>query len=211
MLDEKLLNIAQHFQFDAPVVDISTLGQGFINDTYIVITEKSRYILQRKNHNIFPDGPAMMDNIQRVTTHLKAKVLAAGGDPMREVLTVVPTIGGELYHCDGENFWAATLYIEGSVPHGGGGKLLFPRGIDGVNPGGHGNGLRQSHFSFRAEGTLRITAHKGELIGLLHLLIVPGIRRNIREGALLPRMALFKGACIGCRQHGNDQDCHQRQ
>lgn len=118
MLDEKLLNIAQHFKFDAPVVDISTLGQGFINDTYIVTTEKSRYILQRKNHNIFPDVPAMMDNIQRVTTHLKAKVLAAGGDPMREVLTVVPTIGGELYHCDGENFWAATLYIEGSVTHG---------------------------------------------------------------------------------------------
>lgn len=117
MTDKHLYDIAREFQFDAEVVSIDTLGQGFINDTYIVTTQKSRYILQRKNHNIFPDVPAMMDNIQRVTTHLKAKVRAAGGDPEREVLTVIPTHDGTLYHRDGEEFWAASLYIEGSVTH----------------------------------------------------------------------------------------------
>lgn len=117
MTDKHLYDIAREFQLDAEVVSIDTLGQGFINDTYIVTTQKSRYILQRKNHNIFPDVPAMMDNIQRVTTHLKAKVRAAGGDPKREVLTVIPTHDGTLYHRDGEEFWAASLYIEGSVTH----------------------------------------------------------------------------------------------
>lgn len=117
MTDAQLRNIAEHFAFDAPVVDIAALGEGFINDTYIVATSRSRYILQRKNHEIFPDVPAMMDNIHRVTTHLKAKVLAEGGDPEREVLTVVPTRDGALYYRDGENFWAASLYIEGSVTH----------------------------------------------------------------------------------------------
>lgn len=117
MTHRELYHIAQHFAFDAPIVDIKSLGQGFINDTYIVTTELSRYILQRKNHNIFPDVGAMMDNIWRVTRHLKAKVEAAGGDPLREVLTVVPTREGGLYHRDGENFWAASLYIEGSVTH----------------------------------------------------------------------------------------------
>lgn len=117
MTDKHLYDIAREFQLDAEVVSIDTLGQGFINDTYIVTTQKSRYILQRKNHNIFPDVPAMMDNIQRITTHLKAKVRAAGGDPEREVLTVIPTHDGTLYHCDGEEFWAASLYIEGSVTH----------------------------------------------------------------------------------------------
>ena len=76
---EQLFDIADKFAFDAPVVDISTLGLGFINDTFIVTTEGSRYILQRKNHHIFPDVPRMMDNIERVTKHLKAKVAAAGG------------------------------------------------------------------------------------------------------------------------------------
>lgn len=117
MNNSHLYNIAEAFAFDAPVVEIATLGQGFINDTYIVRTEKSRYILQRKNHNIFPDVPAMMSNIQRVTQHLKAKVKAAGGNPEREVLTVIPTKKGALYHRDGDNFWAASLYIEGSVTH----------------------------------------------------------------------------------------------
>ena len=117
MTNTNLRSIAEHFAFDASIVDITTLGQGFINDTYIVTTEKSRYILQRKNHHIFPDVPAMMDNIERVTTHLKAKVAAAGGDPMREVLTVVRTKEGKLYHREGDNYWAASLYIEGSVTH----------------------------------------------------------------------------------------------
>ncbi|MBR2429127.1 MAG: aminoglycoside phosphotransferase family protein [Alistipes sp.] len=117
MTNTNLRSIAEHFAFDASIVDITTLGQGFINDTYIVTTEKSRYILQRKNHHIFPDVPAMMDNIERVTTHLKAKVAAAGGDPIREVLTVVRTKEGELYHREGDNYWAASLYIEGSVTH----------------------------------------------------------------------------------------------
>lgn len=117
MTDKHLYDIAREFQLDAQVVSIDTLGQGFINDTYIVTTQKSRYILQRKNHNIFPDVPSMMDNIQRVTTHLKAKVRAAGGDPEREVLTVIPTHDGTLYHRNGEEFWAASLYIEGSVTH----------------------------------------------------------------------------------------------
>lgn len=117
MNNTHLYNIAEAFAFDAPVVEITALGQGFINDTYIVRTEKSRYILQRKNHNIFPDVPAMMSNIQRVTAHLKAKVKAAGGDSEREVLTVIPTKDGTLYYRDGDNFWAALLYIEGSVTH----------------------------------------------------------------------------------------------
>ena len=112
-----LYNIAEQFMLEGTATEIKTLGEGFINDTYVVTTERRRYILQRKNHNIFPDVPAMMDNIKRVTEHLKIKVVERGGDPEREVLTVVPTKSGELYHHDGENYWAVSLFIEGSVTH----------------------------------------------------------------------------------------------
>ena len=117
MSDRHLYDIAENFAFDASATDIKPLGEGFINDTYIVTTDKSRYILQRKNHIVFPDVEAMMDNIWRVTTHLKAKVKASGGDPLREVLTVIPTTDGKLFYRDNENFWAASLFIEGSVTH----------------------------------------------------------------------------------------------
>lgn len=117
IMDKHLFDVAAKFDLAADVVDIKSLGEGFINDTYIVTTSAARYILQRKNHNIFADVPAMMDNIQHVTTHLKAKVVAAGGNPEREVLTVVPARDGRLYYHDGENFWAVSLFIEGSVTH----------------------------------------------------------------------------------------------
>ena len=74
-------------------MEIRPLGPGFINDTLIVKCldgdAEVRYILQRKNHNVFPDVPGMMNNIVMVSDHIKAKVEAAGGDPMRETLTVV--------------------------------------------------------------------------------------------------------------------------
>lgn len=117
MSNRHLYDIAENFAFDASATDIKPLGEGFINDTYIVTTAKSRYILQRKNHIVFPDVEAMMDNIWRITAHLKAKVKASGGDPLREVLTVIPTTDGKLFYRDNENFWAASLFIEGSVTH----------------------------------------------------------------------------------------------
>ena len=80
--------IAQKFETAGNITEIKPLGPGFINDTFIVKTDKSRYILQRKNHLIFPDVPGMMKNIELITKHIRKKVLAEGGDPLREVLTV---------------------------------------------------------------------------------------------------------------------------
>ena len=86
---EKYLAIASKFEIAGTITEIKPLGPGFINDTFIVKTQEGpKYILQRKNHVVFPDVPGMMNNILMVTEHIKAKVAAAGGDPMREVLTV---------------------------------------------------------------------------------------------------------------------------
>lgn len=120
MTQEKLHEIAQKFALEGTVESIKALGEGFINDTLIIKTTGStpNYILQRKNKAIFPDVPAMMDNIFRVTTHLKKRVTAIGGDPMRQVLTVVPAKDGKLYYQDEEGeFWAVCVFIEGSVTY----------------------------------------------------------------------------------------------
>ena len=128
---DKHLTIASKFEIEGNVTEITPLGPGFINDTFIVKTEEgNKYILQRKNHIIFPDVPGMMNNILMVTEHIKAKVEAAGGDPMREVLTVVKrnveTLTDEekalpysdLYYKDENgNFWAVCVFIEGSITY----------------------------------------------------------------------------------------------
>ena len=111
MNNEKLLEIASLFAFEGAVESVELLGEGFINDTYVVTcTDAPRYILQRKNHYVFPNVPAMMENIVAVSNHIKAKV----EEPMRQALTVIPTRDGTLCAEVDGNFWAACLYIEGS-------------------------------------------------------------------------------------------------
>ncbi len=109
MTDEKLLSIAERFDLEGTIASIKPLGEGFINDTFVIRTEGDApdYILQRKNHAVFPDVPGMMENILAVTEHIKAKV----ADPLRETLTVVRARDGKLYVEDEGNFWAVCLFI----------------------------------------------------------------------------------------------------
>ena len=95
----ELQRIASQFALEGAITAIDSLGEGFINDTFIVRTEGGTpdYILQRKNKNIFPDVPAMMENIRKVTDHIRRRVVAEGGDPLREVMTIVPTRDGKYY------------------------------------------------------------------------------------------------------------------
>ena len=110
-----LSEIASSFQIEGTVKSIESLGAGFINDTFVIRTSEGApdYILQRKNHLIFPDVPGMMDNIKAVTEHIKSKVQ----DPLRETLTVIPAKDGKLYVEKDGNFWAVCVFIPGSMSY----------------------------------------------------------------------------------------------
>ena len=119
-MEETLFKISKNFAFEGTVKEIRPLGEGLINDTFLVETEgdSPNYILQRKNKNIFKDIPAMMENIYKVTSHLKEKIIAQGGNPSREALTVTPTIDGQLHFKDQEDqYWAACLRIEDTITY----------------------------------------------------------------------------------------------
>ena len=110
----ELQKIASQFALEGAIAAIDSLGEGFINDTFIVRTEGDApdYILQRKNKNIFPDVPAMMENIRKVTDHIRRGVVAEGGDPRREVMTIVPTHDGKYYFVDSQgDYWAVSVFI----------------------------------------------------------------------------------------------------
>ena len=142
--DSKLDAIARNFEIEGKIEEIRPLGPGFINDTFIVKTEAGSpdYILQRKNKSIFPDVPAMMDNILAVTAHIRKKVMEAGGDPLREVLTVVTAKDGRPYHKDEEGeYWAVCRFIEGSKTYE---RADTPRL---AYKGGEGIGLFQSQLA----------------------------------------------------------------
>lgn len=120
-MDTNYTNIANKFSLTGTVASVEPLGEGFINDTFIVKTKEENapnYILQRKNKNIFKNIPAMMENIVKVCDHIKAKVSANGGDPMREAMTVIAAKDGKFYYKDGnEDYWAVCVFIEDSISY----------------------------------------------------------------------------------------------
>lgn len=120
-MNQTLRAIAGKFQIDGDIAAVRPLGEGFINDTFIIETASAHtpnYILQRKNKNIFTNIPAMMDNIVRVTNHLKNKIIARGGDSRREALTVTPTAAGKLYYKDDEGeYWAVCEFIDDTIAY----------------------------------------------------------------------------------------------
>lgn len=115
-----LKEIAGNFALNETVKEITPLGEGFINDTFVIQTENPAvsYILQRKNSNIFRDVPGMMSNIEKVTAHIRRKVEQRGGDIRREVMTVIPAKDGKLFFRD-ENggYWTVCLFISDTAAY----------------------------------------------------------------------------------------------
>lgn len=106
-------SIVRQFNLPEPPVSVHPLGAGFINDTYIVETSKAmKYVLQRKNGNIFQNIPGMVDNMCKITDHIKKKAVAQGKDPARTTLTLYPARDGKFYHQDNEgSYWVCMYYI----------------------------------------------------------------------------------------------------
>src|SRR3990170_7165870 len=84
------------FNIEGRLLDVSPYGSGHINDTYLSRFQEDdrivRYIHQWINHQVFKEPEKVMENIERVTSYLRQQVIAAGGDPVREVLTLVPAL-----------------------------------------------------------------------------------------------------------------------
>lgn len=114
---ENLQNIIALFDIEGTPVEISPLGNGLINDTYIVKTaepEAPSYVLQRINHNIFTNVDGLQNNIVAVTNHLRKKLAEEGADDIdRRVLTFIPLKdgSGKTYTCLDGNYWRVSHFI----------------------------------------------------------------------------------------------------
>jgi len=107
--------VARQFQILGDFVGAEPYGTGHINDTYRVAFDRGgrpvRFIFQRINHRVFKNPVALMENIQRVTGHLRTK-LADGPDAARQALTLIPAQGGQPWHRDAAgNYWRVYDFI----------------------------------------------------------------------------------------------------
>jgi len=114
-----LSSIVSRFAVAGSYREAAPYGSGHINDTYAVRctdgNASRRYLLQRVNHRVFKQPEKLMENIARVTRHLRSRLPAEGADPDRCTLTLVSTAdGADFLRDDRGDYWRMYLFIEGA-------------------------------------------------------------------------------------------------
>ena len=120
-MQASLQALFNHFQIEDKITVVEPFGNGHINDTFLAVNSegKAKYILQRINHHIFTDVDMLQNNIHKVTSHIREKLLASGETEIeRKVLTFLPAKDDKYYYFDGESYWRVCLYIPGSKTYG---------------------------------------------------------------------------------------------
>jgi len=116
-MQHNLKSIAKHFHIEGSFHNAKPFGSGHINDTFMVVCEKDgkafRYVLQRINHEIFKNPPAMMENIIRVTNHIREKLQSYDRGLVARQLMVIHTDNNTgCYKDENGNYWRMYNLIE---------------------------------------------------------------------------------------------------
>ena len=116
--DTIVLEVLSNYDLPATLLGAVRYGQGHINDTFCVLCQPQegdcvRYILQGLSSAAFPHPDELMENFIGITSYLRDKIIAAGGDPLRETLSLVKTKDGKDFYTDSNGkVWRLTPFIE---------------------------------------------------------------------------------------------------
>ena len=116
--DSVISQILAAYVLPGTVADVARHGKGHINDTFCVVCRMpeggtARFILQRLSQAAFPHPEEVMENFVGITSYLRREILAEGGDPLRETLSLVKTGDGADFVTDAEGrAWRLMPFIE---------------------------------------------------------------------------------------------------
>lgn len=115
-----LKDLVSKFKFEGEFIESEDHKCGHINDTFILDFKKDngsirKYILQRINTDIFKNPEELMDNFTKVTRHIGEKIVASGGNRLRETLNIVQTVDNKsFYRTENGHYFRALVFIEGA-------------------------------------------------------------------------------------------------
>lgn len=122
-LQEIATTVLDRFDIWGRLIMIEPFGDGHINDTFRITTDRThkigQYILQRLSPVAFKRPDQVMENVLNVTSFLHQIIAERGGDPDRCSLTLIPLKNGAgWYTMDEEGgCWRVYLMISGSVTY----------------------------------------------------------------------------------------------
>lgn len=107
--------IIKNFEICGNFHSINPYGSGHIHDTFQIKNTDPTcpdYLLQRINNHAFKKVPELMENIEKVTSHLRKKLQSGNHSSNRETLTLVPTKESKFFFKDSlDNFWRMFVFI----------------------------------------------------------------------------------------------------
>lgn len=116
--EQQLQEVSKQFQIYGDILYAEPTKIGHINETYMATYNQGgklvRYIHQKINQSVFTDPIGVMDNLVRVTTHLRTRLEAEGArDVTRKALTIVPARDGKSYFRNGSgDYWRTFVFVE---------------------------------------------------------------------------------------------------
>ena len=106
--EQDYINILSNFNVDSKAIYCKPFGNGHINKTFEVKTEKGgHYILQKVNDNIFKDVDMLMKNINYISSYLIEKGF--------ESLQIIKTKDDKLYYQGDGHFFRVYLFSSNSI------------------------------------------------------------------------------------------------
>lgn len=157
-------------------VTLSTLGDGHINDTWLVERQGERFVLQRLNPTVFPQPRSVARTVTRVTTHLAS-------DRRVRVPGLHPTAAGGSWHEDQQgHVWRLWEFVSGSrtverltedQAHAAGEAFgnfqIALRGLPGAVPDPIPQFLRLPHYLAELDAALAADLPAADAAGLVAL------------------------------------------
>jgi len=118
--NEHLRAIGAAFAIEGSYQGVERHGSGHIHRTFVARYAAPggpmRLLHQRLNTQVFPDPEALMQNLVRVTNHLREKLRKRGlPEPERRCLQLVAARDGRPFHVDAEGgVWRTFRFVEGT-------------------------------------------------------------------------------------------------
>ena len=110
--------ISTQFQIYGQILHAEPCKIGHINETYTATYDqggtKVRYIHQKINQSVFKHPDEVMENLVRVTTHIRQRLAERGERELtRKVLCVIPARDGKPYYLSPQgDFWRSFVFVE---------------------------------------------------------------------------------------------------
>ena len=119
---KKIASVLEKFGVKFDAFRVETFHSGNINSTHRVDIryrgKSDSFVLQRINTYVFRNPIGIMENIDRVTGHIREKLVSEGIDPNGRVLEFLKREDGTNYYFeDDANFWRVYRYIDNTLTY----------------------------------------------------------------------------------------------